>query len=128
DGTDAVMLSEETAIGRHPVAAVEMMERIARQTERDLPYETWLRERVAAAPDDVAASVAQGAVFSTYHLGLQAIMVPTNSGRTARLVSALRPRVPVVAISPRVETVRRLNLLFGVRCVYHEDWEDLREL
>ncbi|HKJ36178.1 MAG TPA: pyruvate kinase [Solirubrobacterales bacterium] len=128
DGTDAIMLSEETAVGEHPVAAVRMMDRIAEQTERDLPYETWLRTRVDAAEDDIAASVAQGAVGSTYRLGLRAIVVPTHSGRTARLVSALRPRVPVVAISPRKETVRRLNVLFGVRCVHHDDWDDLREL
>ena len=128
DGTDAVMLSEETAVGSHPLSAIRMMDRIARQTELDLPYDTWLRERVAAAPDDVAASVAQSAVSSTYRLGLSAIVVPTRSGRTARLVSALRPRVPIVAISPRQETVRRLNLLFGVRCFFHDEWEDLRDL
>ena len=128
DGTDAVMLSEETAVGSYPLQAVRMMDRIAEQTERDLPYEAWLRERVESAPDDVAASVAQGAVSSTYRLGLRAIVVPTRSGRTARLVSALRPRVPVVAISPRKETVRRLNLLFGVRCYFHDEWDDLRDL
>jgi len=128
DGTDAVMLSEETAVGDYPLEAVRMMDRIAIETERHLPYESWLRDRVDAAPDDIAASVAQGAVASTYRLGLRAIMVPTNSGRTARLVSALRPRVPVVAISPRRETVRRLNLLFGVRSIFHDDWKDLREL
>ncbi len=128
DGTDAVMLSEETAVGDHPLEAVQMMDRIAQQTELDLPYENWLLGRVDAPDDDVAAAVAQGAVASTYRLGLRAIMVPTSSGRTARLVSSLRPRVPVVAISPRKETVRRLNLLFGVRCVFHSDWGDLRAL
>jgi pyruvate kinase len=128
DGTDAIMLSEETAFGQHPLEAVEMMDRIAGETEKDLPYEQWLRDRVDAAPDDVAASVAQGAVASTYRLGLAAIVVPTRSGRTARLVSALRPRVPILAISPRKETVRRLNLLFGVRCAAHEEWDDLRSL
>ena len=50
------------------------------------------------------------------------------SGRTARVVSALRPRVPILAISAREETVRRLNLLFGVRCAHHPEWQDLREL
>ena len=128
DGTDAVMLSEETAVGDYPLEAVQMMDRIAQQTELDLPYENWLLGRVDAPDDDVAAAVAQGAVASTYRLGLRAIMVPTSSGRTARLVSSLRPRVPVVAISPRKETVRRLNLLFGVRCVFHSDWGDLRAL
>ena len=127
DGTDAVMLSEETAIGEHPVAAVETMDRVARRTERDLPYGDWLINR-GDIGGEVSASVAQGAVASTYRLGLAAIVVPTRSGRTARLVSALRPEVPILAISPRPETVRRLNLLFGVRCALSEQWGELRDL
>jgi pyruvate kinase len=128
DGTDAVMLSEETAVGEYPVEAVEMMDKIAEQTERDLPYETWALERVDSAGGDIAAAVAQSAVLATYRLGLAAIMVPTSSGRTARLVSALRPRVPIVAISPRRETVRRLNLLFGVRCHLKSEGGELADL
>jgi len=127
DGTDAVMLSEETAIGEYPVEAVETMDRIARQTELDLPYGDWLLNRVEIG-GEVSASVAQGAVGSTYRLGLKAIIVPTSSGRTARLVSALRPEVPILAISQRQETVRRLNLLFGVRCALHGQWRELRDL
>lgn len=127
DGTDAVMLSEETAVGANPLEAVRMMDRIAGKTERDLPYEHWLRERVANT-GDVAGAVAQSAVAATYRLDVKAIVVPTRSGRTARLVSALRPRVPIVAVSPRKETVRRLNLLFGVRCHFHGEWEELRAL
>lgn len=127
DGTDAVMLSEETAIGDHPVEAVATMDRIARRTERDLPYGEWLINRVDVA-GEVSASVAQGAVASTYRLNLAAIVVPTTSGRTARLVSALRPEVPILALSQRRETVHRLNLLFGVRCALTEPWGELREL
>ncbi len=125
DGTDAVMLSEETAVGQHPIESVRVMDRIARETEPELPYWDWLFNRVEVE-GDVAGSVAQGAVGATYRLGLAAIVVPTFSGRTARVVSALRPRVPVLAISPHQETVRRLNLLFGVRTVYHAEWENLR--
>jgi pyruvate kinase len=127
-GTDAVMLSEETAVGEYPVEAVAVMDRIARATEPDLPYDSWLFNRVATDPSDVAGSVARAAVGSTYTLGLAAIVVPTRSGRTARLVSAQRPRVPVLAVSPRLETVRRLQVLFGVGCVLAEDWEGLRDL
>ena len=128
DGTDAVMLSEETAIGDHPVEAVATMDRVARATEKDLPYGDWLLNRVEIGEGDVSTAVAQGAVGSTYRLGLAAIVVPTQSGRTARIVSALRPEVPILAISPRPETVRRLNLLFGVRCALHDNWPDLRDL
>ncbi len=128
EGTDAVMLSEETAVGEYPVEAVRVMDRIARETEPGLPYGDWVFNRVATEPADVAGSVARAAVGSTYTLGLAALVVPTRSGRTARLVSAHRPRVPVLAVSPRVETVRRLQLLFGVRCAIAEDWTSLRSL
>jgi pyruvate kinase len=128
DGTDAIMLSEETAVGQHPVEAVRVMDQIARATEPDLPYGEWLFRRTDQATQDVADSVAQSAVGAVYRLGLKALVVPTTSGRTARLVSAHRPDVPVLAISPRIETVRRLNLLFGVtaaRCDYESDVHSL---
>jgi pyruvate kinase len=127
DGTDAVMLSEETAVGDYPVEAVQMVAEIARETERELPYGDLLLTRTARARD-VADTVAYGAVGAVYQLGLAALVVPTLSGRTARLVSAHRPRAPVLALSPRPETVRRLNLLFGVRSVLNEEPETLDEL
>jgi pyruvate kinase len=128
DGSDAVMLSEETAIGQRPVEAVRVMDRIARATEPDLPYAEWLFSRTDQATQDVADSVAQGAVGAVYRLGLKALVVPTMSGRTARLVSAHRPNIPVLALSPRVETVRRLNLLFGVTAVLSEHEPGIRGL
>jgi pyruvate kinase len=128
DGTDAVMLSEETAIGQNPVEAVEVMDRIARATEPDLRYVEWLFSRTDQATQDVADSVAQSAVGAVYRLGLKALVVPTNSGRTARLVSAHRPNVPVLAVSPYIETVRRLSLLFGVTAVQSDFGTELRGL
>jgi pyruvate kinase len=128
DGTDAVMLSEETAVGQHPVEAVRVMDRIARATEPDLPYSEWLFRRTDQATQDIADSVAQSAVGAVYRLDLKAMVVPTRSGRTARLVSAHRPNVPVLAISPRIETVRRLSLLFGVTAVLTDDETELRGL
>jgi len=104
------------------------MDKIAGETEKDLPYEHWLFERVDIKHGDVAAAVAQAAVAATYRLDIKAIVVPTRSGRTARIVSAMRPRVPIIAVSPRRETVRRLNLLFGVRCYFHSEWGELREM
>ncbi len=128
DGTDAVMLSEETAVGEHVVEAVRVMDRVARAAERSLPYGEWLYNRVEEGERDVAETVAQVTVAATYRLDLAAIVVPTGSGRTPRLISAFRPRVPVLAVSSRLETVRRMNLLFGVRAVQAEPWESLRQL
>ncbi len=127
-GTDAVMLSEETAVGQYPAEAVRVMDRVAREAEPGLPYGRWVFNRVDDDPSDVASSVARAAVGATYTLGLAAIVVPTRSGRTARLVSAHRPRTPVLAISPRIETVRRLNLLFGVQCALQPEWTGLTAL
>jgi pyruvate kinase len=128
DGSDAVMLSEETAVGKNPVEAVRVMDQIARATEPDLPYGEWLFTRTDQTTQDVADSVAQGAVGAVYRLGLKALVVPTNSGRTARLVSAHRPNVPVLAVSPRIETVRRLSLLSGVTAVQSDFGSELRGL
>jgi pyruvate kinase len=128
DGTDAVMLSEETAIGDHPVEAVRVMDRIARVTEPRLKYGELVFTRVEEREHDVAETVAQVAVAACYRLGLKAIVCPTRSGRTARLISAHRPRVPVLAVSPRLETVRRMNLLFATSSVQAEDWTSIRKL
>jgi pyruvate kinase len=127
DGTDAVMLSQETAVGRDPAGAVRMMAAIAEVTESELPYGRMMAERGLVEEDD-AATIAFGAVGAVYRLGLKALVVPTRSGRTARVVSAHRPKVPVLAVSPRIETVRRLNLLFGVQCEMADEWTGITQL
>ena len=128
DGTDAVMLSEETAIGDYPVEAVRVMDRIARVTEPHLRYGELVFTRVEEHEHDIAETVAQVAVAACYRLGLKAVVCPTSSGRTARLISAHRPRVPVLAVSQRLETVRRMNLLFGISSTQAEDWTSIRKL
>jgi pyruvate kinase len=120
DGTDAVMLSQETAVGRHPVLAVEMMASIAETTERELPYGRWLAERGPQASNQYHA-IAFGAVGAVYQLGLKCIVAPTNTGTTARLISAYRPKAPVLALSPRLDVVRRCRLLWGVLPQLHEE-------
>jgi pyruvate kinase len=115
DGTDAVMLSQETAIGAYPVEAVEMMASIADRTERDIPFRTWNEERVRRDARDPAYTVAYSACAAARELHLAALVVPTLSGRSARLISAHRPGVPILALSPGKETVRRCSLLWGVQ-------------
>src|SRR3954453_12607135 len=127
DGTDAVMLSQETAVGRNPVAAVEMMASIAETVERDLPYGRWLAERGPQANNQYHA-IAFGAVGGVYQLGLKAIVCPTNTGATARLISAYRPKAPVLALSPRPEIVRRCCLLWGVQAAVHAEVPDTTDL
>lgn len=115
DGTDAVMLSQETAIGAHPVLAIEIMAAVARTTEREAPYESWNNFRVRRDERDPAYTVAHSACVAARELKLDALLVPTLSGRSARLVSAHRPDVPIYALSPGRETVRRCGLMWGVQ-------------
>jgi pyruvate kinase len=127
DGTDAVMLSQETAIGHHPVEAVRMMASIADATERELPYGRWLAERGPRGGDE-SATIAVGAVAAVYELGLEALVSPTMTGRIARLISSHRPRVPLLALSPRLDVVRRCSLLWGVRAELNEEPKSTTDL
>jgi pyruvate kinase len=115
DGTDAVMLSQETAIGSYPVEAVAMMASVAERTEHGLPYRTWNEDRVRRDARDPAYTVAYSACAAARELHLAALVVPTLSGRSARLISAHRPQVPIYALSPGKETVRRCALMWGVQ-------------
>jgi pyruvate kinase len=122
DGTDAVMLSQETAIGRDPAGVVRMMAAIAQSTERELPYWRMLTERgLRGGSDD--ASIVFGAVGAVYQLGLKALVCPTMTGRTARLVASHRPQVPTLALSRRLEVVRRCSLYWGVQAALREEPE-----
>jgi len=115
DGTDAVMLSQESAVGAYPVGAIEMMAAIAERTEQAAPYQVWQERRVRRDRRDPGYTVAYSAVRAAQELGLAALVCPTLSGRSARLISAHRPTVPVYALSPGRETVRRCGLMWGVQ-------------
>jgi pyruvate kinase len=128
DGTDAVMLSQETAIGAYPVEAIAMMAAVAEQAESIAPYEEWNASRVRRTEADPAYTLAHSLCIAVRELSLDALIVPTLSGRSARLVSAHRPTVPIYALSPGRETVRRCGLMWGVRAASiprHETTEAL---
>ncbi len=128
DGTDAVMLSQETAVGAYPVEAIAMMASVAEQAEAIAPYEEWNASRVRRTEADPAYTLAHSLCIAVRELGLAALVVPTLSGRSARLVSAHRPTVPIYALSPGRETVRRCGLMWGVQAASirrHETTEEL---
>jgi pyruvate kinase len=128
DGTDAVMLSQETAIGAYPVEAIAMMAAVAEQAESIAPYEEWNAARVRRTEADPAYTLAHSLCIAVRELSLDALVVPTLSGRSARLVSAHRPTVPIYALSPGRETVRRCGLMWGVTAASiprHETTEEL---
>jgi pyruvate kinase len=115
DGTDAVMLSQESAVGQYPVGAVAMLAAIAERTELTAPYREWNERRVRRDRRDPAYTLAYTACRAAHELGLAALVCPTLSGRSARLISAHRPTVPIYALSPGRETVRRCGLMWGVQ-------------
>jgi pyruvate kinase len=111
DGSDAVMLSAETATGKYPVEAVAMMARIIEEAEAS-PWES-----PRPAPQEqlkVAETVAEIVCHASRELHMKLIAVFTHSGFTARLISRYRPAVPIVAFAPEAETRRRLALIWGV--------------
>ncbi len=112
DGTDAVMLSGETATGRHPVEAVRTMARIAEKA--DVPMEAPGERRAAPGVLPPPEAVARAASRAAADVEARAIVVYTESGGTARLLASTRPAVPVLALSPDLRTVRRLCLSWGV--------------
>ncbi len=128
DGTDAVMLSQESAVGQYPVGAVSMMAAIAERTEMTAPYREWNERRVRRDRRDPAYTVAYTACRAAHELGLAALVCPTLSGRSARLISAHRPTVPIYALSPGRETVRRCGLMWGVKAASMKRYEVTEEL
>jgi pyruvate kinase len=112
DGADAIMLSAETATGRYPVEAVEVMARVAERAERAAPRTTADQRRPEAY--GFSEAVAEAACHAARTLRAKAIVAFTQSGFTARLISQERPEVPIVALTPFSEVQRRLGLFWGV--------------
>jgi len=110
DGTDAVMLSAETASGRYPLESVRMMDRIVREAEANIREVARPRHGEISVSETICEAICNAAVV----FRMKAIAVFTESGSTARLISKYRPPCPIIAFSPNQETRRRLSLLWGV--------------
>jgi pyruvate kinase len=115
DGTDAIMLSGETAIGRYPVEAAKVMLKIALTTEASLPYGKMLLDKGANLVPQTDDAISYAACHTAHQLGAAAIVAFTSSGSTARRVSKYRPGIPIVAATPSPRQRRRLLLSWGVR-------------
>ncbi|MEC0368896.1 pyruvate kinase [Paenibacillus chibensis] len=114
DGTDAIMLSGETAAGKYPVESVLTMSRIAEKAESALNYrEIFLKQRIAQETT-VTEAISQSVAISALDLNAKAIISSTESGHTARMVSKYRPQAPIIAVTTQERTLRRLALTWGV--------------
>ncbi len=114
DGTDAIMLSGETAAGKYPVESVLTMSRIAEKAESALNYrEIFLKQRIAQETT-VTEAISQSVAISALDLNAKAIISSTESGLTARVVSKYRPQAPIIAVTTKERTLRQLALTWGV--------------
>ena len=120
DGTDAVMLSGETARGAYPVEAVRTMATIAREVELRYPHEDLRSRRMEIAVRSIETSIAEGAAQMAEELALTFIVTGTTTGNTARHISSFRPRARIIAMTPIVEVARRLALIWGVEALVVE--------
>jgi pyruvate kinase len=128
DGTDALMLSGETAIGAYPAEAVATMATIAERAEAALPYESLFAARAKEHLQDTSEAIAVAAVQAARTIGAAAIVAATESGSTARRVSRLRPPCPIVAVTHSLQTWRQLALAWGVRSVLVDPARDVDTL
>ena len=118
-GTDAVMLSGETAAGKYPIEALDMMASIAEYTEQFLDYDQYKKRHVDDSTyADVSNAVCAASVTTASELDAKALVVPTLTGSTAKLISKYRPKTAIYAMSPSQATVRQMMLLWGVTPIW----------
>ncbi|MER2140573.1 MULTISPECIES: pyruvate kinase [Priestia] len=120
DGTDAIMLSGETAAGSYPVEAVQTMHSIASRAEQALNYSEILQQRSKQVGPSITDAIGQSVVHTALNLNASAIVAPTESGYTAKIVSKYRPQSPIVAVAANDSVARRLSLVWGVTPVVGE--------
>ena len=115
DGTDAVMLSGETAQGKYPLEALQMMVHIIQNTEQHLDYEGMLEKTGGHLKSGVSSAIGYSSVLAASNLNAKCIITPSVSGATARVVSNLRPRQVILGVTPNERTLRRMSIYRGVK-------------
>ena len=128
DGTDAIMLSGESAAGQYPLEAVETMARIARRTEQALDHQEIIARAMASSSRDVASAMGLAVADTVEDLGAQAVIACTQSGATARAISKYRPSAPVIAATSCEKTATSLALYWGVQPVVVAETANTDEL
>ncbi len=126
DGADALMLSAETAVGKHPIEAVHVMEKIGRYVEGSYP-----RKRVdhyQSGQHEIAEELGEAVVTIEEHLDIGTILVVTQAGYTSRMVSKFRPQARIVSITPHLRVLRQLKLLWGVECLLMDPVENTDQM
>lgn len=117
DGADAVMLSGETTVGKYPIETLKMMEKIIKSAELDVDYIDFIKRSSDSVSTDITGIISLNVADAASRLKCCAIIAPTNSGYTARMMSRFRPSCPIIAVSPNIDTVKSLQLHFAVNPV-----------
>ncbi|MGO4543264.1 pyruvate kinase [Paenibacillus sp. 2TAB23] len=128
DGTDAIMLSGETAAGRYPTESVQTMARIAERAEAALEYREIFTKQANAQQTSVTEAISQAVANSALDLKAKAIITSTQSGFTARMVSKYKPKAPIIAVTTDEKVLRRLSLIWGVFAVLGPDADTTDEM
>lgn len=128
DGTDAIMLSGETAAGSYPVEAVKTMHSIASRAEQALDYREILSKRNKQIGCTVTDAIGQSVAHTALNLGVAAILAPTESGYTAKMISKYRPKSPIIAVAANDAASRRLSLVWGVYSVSGQNASSIDEM
>jgi pyruvate kinase len=125
DGADAILLSGETTVGKYPIETLKIVEKVINSAEMDIDYQDYLNDN---STTDITGIIAQNVTSSALKLKCCAIIAPTNSGYTARMMSKFRPSCPVIAVSPNPDTVKSLQLHFAVTPVLIDDLNSLDKI
>lgn len=128
DGTSAIMLSGESAVGKHPVEAVRTMTRIAETTESDIDYRAWFKNKTKQTDRDITSAISDATVTTAHDLNAAAIVTVTKSGTTARMISKFRPDIPIVGATTSEKVWRQLALSWGVIPVLCDEKQNSDEL
>jgi len=129
DGTDVVMLSGETAMGKYPIEALKMMVQIIEDTESHLDYSDYRRRKVCASKNqNVSGAVCYASVSTAHELGASAIVTPTITGFTARMLSKWRPAAHIMGMSPSMSVVRQMMIYWGVKPIWSRRADSTDEL
>lgn len=127
DSTSCVMLSGETAVGKYPIEAVCQMKQIVQQAESDFPYKTHFETNLQGEGYDISSAVSMAAVATAYSANAMSIFAFTTSGGTARRISRLRPKMPIIALTTSAKTYQQLAINWGVFPVIAKDCKNAKE-
>ncbi len=125
DSCDAVMLSDETTIGKYPVQTLEMMERVIYESEQEIDYLGLMDRATRTENQDITGIIAHSVIDGANRIKASAIITPTNTGYTAKKMSRFRPPCLIIAVSPNEETVKSLNLYYGVIPILVKEFDSL---